>query len=236
MVEAAKLKVILFGVIALFAAGIVGFALTRGTDLQLQITEPTGGSVTLKVAGRSVDYEQILVALYSNDFLRGAADVWLLEREGMIRVPDPNLADVLEQSACGSIPAEPLTERLRALRKCADAPANRNLRSLAFDRRGQPFHVVGVELRVSVPEEDARPPRGIASICPRVGLRGRRLEMFNPENLTSIYVDATQTLQCSSVEGVGTQMHLNPSDANELFGYTVRGIETAFAIPAQSGR
>ena len=221
-------KNVLYALLTVLIVAVLGLALGRNTDLEFEMTGPDGKAVKLKVAGGEIDYAAVMTALFADTFMVGAATEWLAEYRAMLSVSDIRLADKLKKHACDSIPEAPLADRLDALERCASKPGNRNLRYLALTERGYPFHNVGVLLRVSVPEEQDWPPPGKASVC--TDLYGSRLELVNPKINMSIFVNASQRIECSTIRGIGTQIHLNPVNARELFDHTLRGIDTLYAI------
>lgn len=226
-------KNVLYSFIAVLATGILGFALGRNTDLQFKITGPGGHSAALTVAGGAIDHEEVMKKMFSDSFVASGVRDWLASNRKMASVRDVRLAGMIEQYACDSIPAEPLQDYLDALRTCAERPENRSLRDLALSRKGYPFHVVGVPLRVSVPEKMNWPDAENASICRDSPMFGTRIELVNPQRNTSIFVDATGSIPCSKIAGVGTQLHLHPDASRKLFGRTATGRDTVYALAGE---
>lgn len=219
----------LYAILGVLAAGILGFALGRGTDFALELERPDGTRVQLDVAGEAVDHATVLDAMFRDSFLFGAATTWLAENQEMRSIRDQELADMLAQRACDSIPETPLATRLAALEQCANRPENRALRRLALTERGYPFHFVGVPVRVSIPEEEDWPERGEASVCSH-DFYGRELELVHPATADPVFVEASQRIYPCSASGVGTEMHLHPADAREIFGAQLLGIDTLYVF------
>jgi hypothetical protein len=217
--------------VSVLAAGLIGFALGRNSDFKLEIKSGEH-TATLDVKGASVDYEKVLEVIYSNDFLRGAAKQWLADKHSILAVSDERLASLLEKKACGSVPESPLLVKLKALKQCAEASGNLQLRDLAFRRRGYPFHPVGYETRMSVPgKRKDFPAPETAAVCDR-DLFGRKVEIYNATLDKTIYVRATGLIDCSGFTQTGTQLHLNPEDAKNLFGgVEPLGINVVYVLP-----
>lgn len=210
-------KNVLILVVACLVAALLGFALGRNTDFDLEIK--SGDKIAkLAVKGGQVDHQKVLEAIYGNEYLRGAARQWLMDKHGVIAVTDASLAAAIEKQACDKIPDGPWESRMQALKACAETPRNNQLRDLALRRRAAPFHAVGAFTRMAIPEhrKDTPPPGG-ANICDR-DLLGRKVEVYNPRLAKSIYVTPTGHIPCSGVAEIGTHLHLNPQDASELFG------------------
>ena len=217
----------LLAFVAALTAGVVGYALGRQTDFDLEI-KSGDKSAALKVKGSAVDYEDILRTIYENDFLKGAARQWLVDNHNIVAISDERLAHVLREKSCGEIPNEPEQARLSALKACADAAGNKQLRALALEEHGPPFHRVGRPTRLSVPER--QPSKGSAAVCdPK--LFGQRIEIFNAAQERSIFVNATGQMECSKLSDSGTQMHISADDAEELLGRTnTKGIHDVWIL------
>lgn len=214
--------------VAVLAAGLLGFALGRNSDLVVDIKSGEH-SAKLDVKGGSVDYQKVLDAIYKNEFLRGAAKEWLAEKHRVLAISDERLASLLEKNACGAVPESPVEAKLKALKACAEGTGNQQLRDLALRRRGYPFHPVGLETRMSVPAKDYPRPE-TAAVCDR-DLVGRKIEIYNVKLDKSIYVTATGIMNCSGLRETGTQLHLSPDDARELLGgIQPRGIHIVYVL------
>ena len=204
-------------IVACMVAALLGFALGRNSDFDLEI-KSGDKSAKLAVKGGAVDYEKVLETIYANDFLRGAARQWLSDKHGVVAIADTGLASAIERKACDKIPDAPWQSKIQALKACAETPRNSQLRDLALRRRAAPFHPVGAFTRMSIPDHKRDiPPTGGANICDR-DLLGRKIEVYNPELSKSIYVTPTGHIPCSGVAEIGTHLHLHPDDAAKLFG------------------
>lgn len=224
---------LLYAFIAVLASGLLGFALGRNTDLLIQIQAGDDFSTSMTVKGKAINYVTLLNDIYNKDknkFMRSAVNQWLLENHDIVEVTDLRLASTIENKACSEIPKEPLSQKIAELQKCAEKPANAQLRELALKRRGIPFHPVGRETKMSVPDPPTVPEKGKAAVCDK-NLLGKKIEVYNERLNTSVYVKATGDISCSSFSKSTTQLHLNPANAKELLGVNNPvGIHTVYVI------
>jgi hypothetical protein len=224
----------LLAVIAVLAAGLIGYALGRNTDFDLVIKYPKG-ETKVAVKGAQVDHQKVLNALLADEFLSGALKDWLAKNQYMFSLNDVRLASALEEKACDPIPEKPLLARLKGLTACASKPAYDHLRALALRKRGYFFHEVGVPGRASVPDENRdKPLKGTVSVCGR-DFWYRKLVIINADSDTTIKAKARGIIHCSGVADTDSQLHLNPVDAEKLFGGPLRGVRSVYVSIAEEG-
>ena len=122
-----------------FAAGgcaILGFALcffwmTRDSEEQeLHITGPGGWSLNAGAKNSKVNYQDLLNRLHDDDFGRDGLIGWLAAK-GYFNFGDPRFVTALSERLCEPIPNEPLSDKIKAGKKCSDLPVAKGLRNLA---------------------------------------------------------------------------------------------------------
>jgi len=220
------------GVVACVLGAVVGYSVARNKPVELQLKQGER-SASLKIGNDgAIDYEKVLGTFFENghDWLRGAAKTWLLEKQGIVSISESQLAQLLEDKACGDFkvavvqPARSSEEYFKDLEnrsRCANLPSVSALRSLP--REGKPpFHTVMETMNATIPRPDAIPKVGTVNICKsRRELDGVKIELVSPNRVDSsqllpIVLLARARMDCG--EQSFTAMHLRPEDATKLTG------------------
>ena len=215
-------------VIILLSFVCVAVAWKDAAEKTLSIT--AGGlSMQLEAKGQEIAHEELLAQMYESDFVRAGLIKWLAHKD-IFHISDPGLAEALNKNLCGSIPAGPLPDRMRAARECAEKEVVRNLRQIAR-RKEVPFHYVGKEVEIGIPSESEHQPRaGGANTCEEDDdLAGKRVELTNPLNQKKLEVQASGYYPCSGV-GRTPDVQLNPADARKLVDGPLKKYQSAIAV------
>lgn len=216
-----------------FAVGMAACYLLQGyQEVELQVTTPTGESVTLRAKDGKMDYEAVLNELMDG-FMRGSVVAWMAGKN-FYHFEDERLARVLNEELCDPIPEENLIDResrVKLSQACASHPIAEKLRDLAFYNK-VPFHHVGFDVKIGVPaEEEDQPRTGFASVCRSKGLRSRKIRLTNPEGNELLDIQASGVYVCTGFDNY-PDVQLNTEDARTLFGDTpLSKYEQAIAVP-----
>ena len=154
---------------------------------------------------------------------------WLAGKD-IFHITDPRLSEALNKDLCASIPEEPLTERMRIARVCAEKDIAKKLRLLSR-RKAVPFHYTGKEVQVGIPSApEHQPQKGKANTCAEDDdLVGKRVQLTNPLNQKQLDVLASGYYPCSRVIRT-PDIQLNPADADWLFDGPLRKYQDAIAV------
>jgi hypothetical protein len=220
---------------------LVGFGMPKNPDTQsFTVTFPGGISLEMALSRAEISYSRLLFELFvaepdSKDSLnqeditiiRVGVLEWLRTNQHIYAVTDVALVVALEEYLCDPIPREPLQERVRKQRECADRPVAGALRDLR-DKARVPFHYVGIPVRVGVPDE-GRPSEGRASVCGDSGMLGRRVELINQVSGQRIEVVASGSYTCTGFSRY-PDIQLEPLDARNLFNVPLQEYQDAIAV------
>jgi hypothetical protein len=220
--------VVAVAVAATALGAVIGFAVAKNRAVELQIRQGER-SALLKISGGEVNYEQLLATFFEpgNEWLRGAAKTWLLEKQDIVSITATQLAEKLEAKACGefAVLSKPSPDKyfedLDNRGKCAQLPNVKALRQLRQGRR-PPFHDVAEVMNATIPRPDSHPMRDTVNVCTsKRELDGVRIELVSPNRSGVVRTEplirtARARMECGQTSF--TQMHLRPEDATELTG------------------
>ena len=196
------------------------------TQQEIAVTFP-GGAVKIDSSKPEIAHDKMLEEIFADEFAKGGLMDWLAGKD-IFSFEDERLVEAIAGRLCASIPEQPLDQRIKAARACAEQPVARRLRQLAEQKR-VPFHYVGSVVEVGFPPE-SQPGSGFAHVCMERELRDRRVELTNPRTLDRIEVQASGWYRCTSFSTV-PDIQLNFSDARKLFPGPLDKFEKAVAVP-----
>lgn len=222
---------LLVGALLLFLVG-KQFSPINPMKTSFKVTGPGGkGTIELNVEGESIDYEKILIAMFSSDFLRPAAAGWLAEKQDLYGLDREELVTAIARKLCAPIPEEPLTEKLAKGRLCAEKIVVARLRELAH-KRLPPFHHVGREGKAGLSSDSIhRPSTGTANVCLHGEYYGKRLQVTNPINGKLVEVSGTGHYVCTPAKRF-PDIQLGRVEMIELFGQRpLTALENVVIVP-----
>ena len=142
---------------------------------------------------------------------------------------DPRFVTALSERLCEPIPDEPLSDKIKAGKKCSDLPVAKGLRNLASLYQ-VPFHHVGTIINVGISlDSEHRPPEGKANVCEEGELRGKRIALTDMRSKQSIDVVATGRYACREFSRY-PDLQLNSNDAGKLFSGPLDEYQKAIAV------
>ena len=221
-------KNIALALVASFGLGV--FVASRGpSDPTDQTTEVMFGDFGLKIdtSQQQVDHRTLLENLFANDFGKAGLMSWLADKE-IFSFDDARLAEALNERLCGPIPEQPLDQKIEASQDCADLPVAADLRQLV-DQKRVPFHYVGITVQVGIPAREHQPRPGGANICADSELRGKRVELTDPQTSNRIEIQPSGTYECTGFTRF-PDIQLNFEDAQELFSAPLNELQEAVAV------
>ena len=198
-------------IVAVFVLVVI-VLIMNPTNLRLEF--PGGNLVAINA--RHIQYDQLLDSIYSDENSKNFLMAWLANKD-IFHVEDDRMASAL-QGICQDIPDEPLNEKLKLSRKCAEEPIAAELRDMANNRE-IPFHFIGREIFVGVPNLTDQPRVGSANYCRGSELVDREVQLLHPtitHRRIEITVDGGHYATCSGF-GDSAELQLHRSDAEQLF-------------------
>ena len=169
--------------------------LSNPTEQMIDVTFP-GGSITLDSSQPEIVYDKMLKDLFAKKFSKDGLMGWLADKD-IFSFEDERLAKALTERLCASIPEQPLNLEIQAAQDCAEKPVAAHLRQLVTKRK-VPFHYVGIDVKVGVPELKDQPDSGEASVCATSEFRDQRVELTNPRTHNRIEVQVSGRYTCTS--------------------------------------
>ena len=203
-----KAATVYFGLGVIF--GVVGAFWVLDTDetRNLSIQFPTGGSIELSAeADGSIDHAAVLERIYSREFSRSGMLSWLQSKQ-VYSLDDWNLPDALAE-LCGASREE--------REACVEITVIEDLRVKMLSH-SPPFHYVGEDVEIGVPNQEDQPPMGRAHACAGGPWSGRRIELSSPATGNSVEVVADAGVYTCTGEVRTPELQLNFEDADRLFG------------------
>ena len=192
-------------------AGIVGiFWWSSGSDetRNLSIQFPTGGRIELSAeADGAIDHAAVLEQIYSREFSRSGMLNWLQSKQ-VYSLDSRELPDALA-APCGTSQVE--------REACISIPVLQDLRDRVLSH-SPPFHYVGEDVEIGVPNQEDQPPVGRAHACAGGRWSGRRIELSIPAAGNSLEVLADAGVYTCTGEVRTPDLQLSFEDADLLFG------------------
>lgn len=214
-----KREVGIFGA-GLITGAVILFLVLRQPASEFIVSGPKGqGSLVIKTASNTVNYEQVLATLFDpKEFLRPSAVDWLAKKQGLYDLKEPALVDALEAHLCDPIPQVPQEAALLKAKECAEKLVAKRLRALASDQK-PPFHPVAITANAGNPERRAnKPANGSANVCRPGPFFGKKLRVFTVDQKKSADVEATGSYLCGVAGLTFPEIQLGEADFRTLFG------------------
>ena len=197
------------------------------TRQAIEVKFPGGAAVKIDSSKPEISHDKVLNDIFADRFAREGLMGWLAEKN-IFLFTDPRLADALNKNLCDPIPAEPVDQRIRAAKACADQAVAKSLRDLV-EAKKVPFHYVGRLVSVGFPT-DSQPNDGYANVCEERELRSTKFELTNLQTQKRIEVQASGRYACTGFTRV-PDIQLNFADARKLFPTPLDKYEEAIAVP-----
>lgn len=140
-----------------------------------------------------------------------------MAKSTIFTLEDEKLVTAIEQRLCDEFPKEPLDERLKKAKDCAEKPVADKLRKLANNHK-PPFHFVGFKGEAGFLRGQGAPKKGYAYVCGNRQFFRKQLHVTNPATKTQVEVYASRSLgTCTGLSG-RPDIQLGSDDAYTLFG------------------
>ena len=228
--ENRKKSSVLYITIALtaFGAGWGVCSITSDSSRQtMELTFPGGSGLKIDTTAPQIAHGKLLDDIFAQQFSRDGLMGWLADKD-IFSFGDVRLVEALNNRLCGSIPGQPLDQKIRASQNCANLPVAAGLRQLVSQKR-VPFHYVGVSVQVGIPAREHQPQLGWASVCEDSELRSKRVELTNLRTPNRIEIQASGTYRCTGFTKF-PDIQLSFKDALALFPGPFNELQEAVAV------
>ena len=222
-------KTVVVGLVVLVALFIGLNYFSGPTEQSVEVTFPGGSALRLDASQPEIAHDQLLEEIFADTFMRDGLMGWLVDKD-IFSFKDARLVEALNERLCGSIPEEPLDQKIKASQDCAALPVAAALRQLV-DQRQVPFHYVGISVQVGIPAREDQPGLGRAHACDDSEFRGKRVELTNPRTSNQIEVQVSGTYRCTGFQiNMFPNIQLGSEDAQELFPGPFQKFQEAIAV------
>ena len=220
-------KTVVVGLVVLAALFLALNFFSNPTEQSVEVTFPGGSALRLDASQPEIAHDQLLEEIFADTFMRVGLMGWLADKD-IFSFGDARLVEALNERLCGSIPEEPLDQKIKASQDCAEVPVAAALRQLV-DQRQVPFHYVGISVQVGIPAREDQPEFGRAHACEDSEFRGKRVELTNPSTSKRIEVQVSGTYLCTGFNEF-PDIQLGSEDAQELFPGSFQKFQEAIAV------